>query len=288
MGAGAADLQAILKLRKDDILPKGFSIAEIGAQQLSNHALRDRVLMKEFADAFGAPVRDYGSAPPEARVAGETLPDDAPFSKEFWEGLGCTYMAVDVDTSPHSIALDLNFDDVPPAHKGRYDLVTNLGTTEHVANQIQAMKVIHDLTKVGGVMVHNLPTQGYANHGMLNYNPKFFWMLSRSCLYRWLDMRIIWDVGSSPISPDIVAEISRFSPENAERLKEHRLFDAGLIVVLQKVKDIPFVPPIDAHSSGVVGDERIRSRYWTVFGGERPSEKKRSGLGRLFGRRVSS
>jgi hypothetical protein len=68
-------------------------------------------------------------------------------------------MAADVDTAPHTIRLDLNFDDVPDKHKGKYQLVTNFGTTEHVANQNQAMKIIHDLTAVGGVMVHNLPMQ---------------------------------------------------------------------------------------------------------------------------------
>jgi hypothetical protein len=41
-------------------------------------------------------------------------------------------------------------------------------------------------------------------------------------------------------------------------------------IVFQRHEDIPFVPPIDAHAGGVVDDQRIRSRYWTVFGGERP------------------
>ncbi len=64
---------------------------------------------------------------------------------------------------------------------------------------------MHDLTAVGGVMVQAMPTQGYSNNGMFNYNPKFFWLLSRSCLYRFLDMRV--DVGRRgarlfrPISP---------------------------------------------------------------------------------------
>jgi hypothetical protein len=37
---------------------------------------------------------------------------------------------------------------VPPEHKRKYHLVTNFGTTEHVANQIPAMKIIHDLTAI--------------------------------------------------------------------------------------------------------------------------------------------
>jgi hypothetical protein len=283
MGVGALDLEVILKLRRSGILPGKFSIAEIGAQQLGDSVLRDRKLLQAYAESFGVPLRDFGFALPRSHPSViERQRENAPFTKEFWEWLGCTYKAADIDTSPHIIRLDLNFDDVPMEHRGKYQLVTNFGTTEHVANQNQAMKIIHDLTAVGGVMVHNLATQGYSNHSMLNYNPKFFWLLSRSCLYRWLDMRIIWDVVSSPLSPDIAAWVAKFDAENAERIKEQRVVDAGLIVVLQKIEDIPFVPPIDTSSAEIVADGRVRSRYWTVFGGARPPEGRRAGLERLF------
>jgi hypothetical protein len=55
-----------------------------------------------------------------------------PFAKDFWDWLGCPYVAIDYDRSPHIIPLDLNFDNVPAEHKGRHQLVTNFGTTEHV------------------------------------------------------------------------------------------------------------------------------------------------------------
>src|SRR4051794_26282639 len=136
MGAGSIDLLAILKLRKRGLLPDNFSIAEIGAQQLSNSALRDGYIVNAFAEAFNVPPRSFHAASGKTDTTGvETLPDDAPFARDFWEWLGCTYMAADVDTSPHTIPLDLNFDDVPLEHRGKYHLVTNFGTTEHIANQ---------------------------------------------------------------------------------------------------------------------------------------------------------
>jgi hypothetical protein len=274
MGVGSFDLEVILKLRRDGILPGKFSVAEIGAQQLGDGVLRDPSLLRAYADAFDVPYRDFGRALPQTRSSEiELLREDAPFTKDFWEWLGCTYMAADVDTAPHTIRLDLNFDDVPDQHKGKYQLVTNFGTTEHVANQNQAMKIMHDLTEVGGVMVHNVPTQGYSNHGMFNYNPKFFWLLSRSCLYRFLDMRVTWDVVSTPISSDIADEVAKYDPVNAEQIRQQRAVDAGLIVVLQKIEDIPFVPPIDTSSAEIVADETARARYWTVFGGSKPQEK---------------
>jgi hypothetical protein len=273
MAAGFTDLEAILKLRKGGTLPEKFSIVEIGAQQIANNVLRDGSIMSAYAETFGVPLRSFGKAPEKSNMPGitELLPPDAPPAKAFWEWLGCTYAAVDIDTSPHAIPLDLNFDDVPAEHMGKYQLVTNLGTTEHVANQNQAMKIIHDLTAPGGVMIHNVPAQGNSNHGLINYNLKFFWMLARSCRYRWLDVQFISDSVSVPISPDIVGEIAKFHPERAGLLKDHQIVNSALLVIFQKYEDIPFVPPIDMHTGGVVDDQRIRSRYWTVFGGEKPT-----------------
>ena len=69
---------------------------------------------------------------------------------------------------------------MPAEFVGRYDVVTNFGTTEHVANQLQSFKIIHDLAAAGALMLHVLPAGGTPNHGLVSYNPKFFWMLGRS------------------------------------------------------------------------------------------------------------
>src|SRR5581483_6180040 len=92
-----------------------------------------------------------------------------------WLGFDCAAMG-----SAGSIALDLNYDKAPPYAVGKYDLVTNFGTTEYIANQLNAFEVIHDLTRPGGVMIHRVPTQGMLTHGLINYNLKFFWILARS------------------------------------------------------------------------------------------------------------
>ena len=86
---------------------------------------------------------------------------------------------------------------------GRYDLVTNFGTTEHVANQLNAMKIIHDLTAVGGVMIHNVPLQGFMNHGLVNYNMKFFWMLARSNGYEWVLVNFMGEQSADELPANI-------------------------------------------------------------------------------------
>src|SRR5262249_56362556 len=60
MGASLGDLRTILQLRRDGLLPARFSVAEIGAQQLSNEVLRDPHIMRAYAEAFGVEPRTFG------------------------------------------------------------------------------------------------------------------------------------------------------------------------------------------------------------------------------------
>jgi hypothetical protein len=260
MALSINNLSVVLRLCRAGILGKKFHVADIGAQQIGNDVLRDHMLMLAFGGAFGVQPRCFGT--PTRRD--KTLPPDASFASQLWEWLGCPYVAIDIDGSPGSIPLDLNFDEVPRKHRGRYQLVMNLGTTEHVANQNHAMKVIHDLTAVGGVMIHDVPTQGYGNHGLISYNPKFFWMLSRGCRYHWLDMRLSFDALDSPFPADVIGEVTRFDARSADRLKSRRLTDTSFTAVLQKREDLPFVPPIDMPTASVATNRRFRSRYWAA------------------------
>jgi hypothetical protein len=53
-------------------------------------------------------------------------------------------------------------------------VVLNFGTTEHVINQLNSFKIIHEALKPGGVAFHNLPSIGYVDHGYYAYHDVFF------------------------------------------------------------------------------------------------------------------
>src|SRR6185436_17673571 len=78
-------------------------------------------------------------------------------AREFWRAVGADCMTLDV--VGETTRFDLNTDKVPPEW-GQFDLVTNAGDTEHVFNQVNCFTAIHDLTRVGGVMCHQLPVAG--------------------------------------------------------------------------------------------------------------------------------
>jgi hypothetical protein len=91
-----------------------------------------------------------------------------------------------VDISGGSLPWDLNQVRVEPPHLGRFDVVANIGTTEHVFNQANCFKLVHDAVRVGGAMVHFLPAAGYLYHCLFKYDPKFFLLLQQANGYEML------------------------------------------------------------------------------------------------------
>lgn len=189
-------------------------------------------------------------------------------ARELWEWLGFSYASIDIDGSPGAIPLDLNYDDAPAAMRGKFNIVTNYGTTEHICNQLNAFKVIHDLCAPDGIMIHNLPAQGMMNHGLVNYNPKFFWMLARSNGYKWLHADLWISTISSPLPGDVVQNMSSFPTAFAGRADSFRINDGSIQIALRKQLDLSFVAPLDAPEGAAVNGD-VASRYWTVFDRER-------------------
>jgi hypothetical protein len=84
-----------------------------------------------------------------------------------------TYLGYDVVPSPGAEIFDLNVRRLPENRRGTFDVVLNFGTTEHLINQLNAFEVMHEATKVGGVILHQSPSVGWIDHGYFNYNALF-------------------------------------------------------------------------------------------------------------------
>jgi SAM-dependent methyltransferase len=267
MGIGSEDIELLIRLREAELLGPGGSIVEIGAQQLAPSFLLMTDRLKTLGQLFGvAGTLDLPGVDSSDTSYGDLhLQPTAPFAREFWQWLGFEYAAVDIDGNPGSIPLDLNYDRAPWNSKKKFDLVTNFGTTEHVANHLNAFKLIHDLTAQGGIMVHRLPCQGMFNHGFVNYNFKFFWMLARSNGYKFIHA----DFTDSPepvgMPTDIIDFLLPFTTAGVERARNYRAVDAAILVVLQKTHNMAFVPPIDVPTGMKTDIKSLKRRYWTVF-----------------------
>jgi hypothetical protein len=80
------------------------------------------------------------------------------------------YRAIDLNGTEIAERHDLNH---PVPITEQFDLVTNLGTGEHIFNQAQLFRTVHERTRPGGLMMHWLPNQGCYDHGFYNYHPTF-------------------------------------------------------------------------------------------------------------------
>jgi hypothetical protein len=266
LGIGSDIFELLTKLRTAGHLPSQSAIMEIGAQQLSQDFIAHPEKLAQLASLFGVePTLVLPPPKPSHIVHGELmhLAHDAPRSRDFWLWLGFDYAAIDIDGSPDSIPLDLNYDHVPASAAEKYDLVTNFGTTEHIANQLNAFKIIHDLTKPGGIMLHQLPVQGMLNHGLINYNLKFFWMLARSNGYKFI--RAHWEQSKAAygLPNDIVDFLNLNDP--TPTIPDFKVADALATIVMQKRFDIRFVAPIDVVTGSQTEHKILRKRYWTTF-----------------------
>lgn len=265
MGLGLPEVWAVDTLRRKGYFTGSPLFVDIGAQQMSGSMFDDKSWIGACAEAFNVQPRDFQGVRSGIIAHGdrEALSAEAPPAADLWRWLNFDYRSVDLDGSPGAIPLDLNVDPCPPDMLGKAALVMNCGTTEHICNQFNAFKVIHDLTAVSGIMIHALPSQGYLNHGLVNYSPKFFWHLSAANGYVWED----FDFDQSPVSyptPDnIVSEARRFN--HGKNMEQFRFADAGLFVVLRKVIDIPFVAPIDVATGTTTDIQALKERYWTIF-----------------------
>jgi len=148
MGLGPPVLALYRQLKGLGVFDGITDVMELGAQ---NVWCPQSELVKALFKAFGKPEPSAAMLNRFANWKGSGL--------ELYTALGFNYRCVDLDPQFNSIPLDLNFDPCPPEHVGKYGFVTNHGTSEHILNQYNVFKVMHDFTKPGGYMLHAVPSR---------------------------------------------------------------------------------------------------------------------------------
>ena len=227
MGINPGILEQYMHWEEQGLLKRGAAVLDLGAQELfctSNAAQLNR-----FVEWFG------GEPFPEAQLARLA---DRGVAGELFTRIGSPYTAVDLKPYPFGIVMDLNHDALPAEHHGRYQLVTNHGTSEHVANQWNVMKTMHDAAAVGALLYHSVPFCGDFEHGLINYNPKFFWLLSIANGYRIVKMFASVEDGLKQVPVEFERDIM-FLPIRPSAN------NAWLQVLFQKIDARPFAGLID-------------------------------------------
>lgn len=252
MGLGPNILALYHQLRQLGVFEGVTDVVELGSQGVW---CPDRRLLVGLFEAFGRPVPPENELTPYISANGS---GQAP-SRHLHEALGFRYTCVDFDANFGSIPLDFNFDTVPAEHRNRYGLTTNYGTTEHLINQYNAFKMVHDFTKPGGLMLHALPFTGYMEHGFFNYQPNLFEALAKYNSYRTLGIWIHLDWRLSSLVP--------WEPGVMDSLALNPKTTNLLVVLQQKMHATEFCVPIQRVYETMIPDQSS-SRYQAVVDGE--------------------
>jgi hypothetical protein len=248
MGIGPPVIELYRQLKLRGALDDITNVMELGSQDFW---CPQKNLVKALFTAFKQPEPD-----PELLTTNNTSQKRA---RLLYEALGIVYNCVDVDGRSGTLVLDLNFDSPPKEHLNRYDLVTNHGTSEHILNQHNVFKVMHDFTKPSGVMVHAVPFTVHLEHGFFNYQPNFFEALARYNSYETLG---IW------VGPDWqLASFIPWDPILLDYLALNSKTTHLLVVAQRKMYDKPFCVPFQEIYENAVPDN-VRSRYSMVIDGE--------------------
>lgn len=120
---------------------------------------------------------------------------NAPFNvaRDWFKSLGVAeYASIDMNGEDGALKLDLSQAIDKPEWANHFDVVTNIGTLEHVEGpsfqplqgQYEALKTMHEFCAIGGRMIHQLPPVGqWLDHCRIRYKPNFGKGLAGLCWY---------------------------------------------------------------------------------------------------------
>jgi len=248
MGLGPSAIELYRQLKLAGAFNDITEVMELGSQDFW---CPQQNLLRGLFSAFDRPR-------PPTEFFATTNTNQKP-ARILYEALGLKYRCVDVDGRSDTLVLDLNFDMAPAEHRCRYGLVTNHGTSEHLLNQYNFFKVVHDFARAGGIMVHAVPFTVHLDHGFFNYQPNFFECLARYNSYEILGLWVgpDWSLPSLiPWDPTLLDFLS-FSSKTTHLI----------VAAFRKMYDREFCVPFQEQYEDIAPDE-VRSRYTMIVDGE--------------------
>lgn len=253
------------------LLPAGARVLDIGSQNLY-FATPDRI--RAFVERYGCISDEAAFAREAERISYFSTPRPGERTAYVSELFDLTpsifYTSFDVCPALKTEILDFNREDCPGRYRGSFDVVLNFGTTEHIIDQVNSYRIMHDALKVGGAAFHQVPTIGWMGHGYFTYHPTFFDDLVRANGYRLIDQWLTrWRETALGAALDIrdpaTPELARSDVSSGFPL----IPNFNINVVLAKTTEAPFRiglelatshAPLSATVAGIYRDGSIEPR----------------------------
>ena len=228
------------------------NVCELGRQNLAINNNIDPKIFKLFSLFNKNPPKEILGIAPQDNWGVR--------AKILYEGLGIDYFSIDIDNeeknedSKTNFAIDLNFSSIDKNLFNKFNLVTNFGTSEHIFNQLNFFKTMHDLTSVNGYMISEVPCMFGLNHGMYKYEPKFFTDIARSNAYNIIGFWVVLDPPSESVYPW------------SEQLHIKNCSDMSIITIMQKTNNNEFCVPLCGNYEMKIKDKNLKKYNYNVDG----------------------
>ncbi|MGJ4950627.1 hypothetical protein [Bradyrhizobium sp. HKCCYLS20291] len=223
-------------LQRKGILKPGYRLLDIGSSFLHELTVEDA---RQLVIAFGGQDLQQGVAEDLSERSYLRPGRDMLYLSELLGHTTIDYVSYDVCPGHKTQVFDLNREDVSGDQRGTFNVALNFGTSEHIINQVNLFKVMHDALNVGGVSVHQNPSIGSVNHGYFCYHPRFFDDLQLANGYEKVDL--FYTRTSECIPADIDFRKARAPLEQSDN------DDLGTVIpcfnlnaAYRKVADAPF------------------------------------------------
>jgi len=164
---------------------------------------------------------------------GNQITHNNKIAKDEYLKKGVQHISIDINGKDGSLPINLD-SPIPFVFANQFDVITNYGTIEHVNNQYQVFKNVHEMCKTNGIMIHLFPAKGHwPGHCRYYYTEELVNNLAESCHYKIIDFRIL--ASGTHIAPyNLIATVllkeenSSFPP--AKEFKElNGLIDTGVL-----------------------------------------------------------
>lgn len=170
MGLYSSLAKLIIEKKADYRLGKGTAIT-LGVHHFNYNREQLESMFRDSGTAAATDKLIFND-----RVKAPWMRKDAMDARTFFYWLGYTGVEeidAHADEAP-TIIHDLN-QPIPDRLCGKYDLVFDGGTSEHVFDVKNCLFNAVNLLKPGGTVIHAVPLTGWVNHGFIQYSPRMFW-----------------------------------------------------------------------------------------------------------------
>ncbi|OSQ44287.1 hypothetical protein [Thalassospira alkalitolerans] len=237
----AIDIRHIVQMIENGYLTRETRFLDIGCSNLYNATEQD---ISDILKKFDVIDVDFCQ-----RLASMSVEKSA-FAGELIDRIGAHYDAIDFAIDYKTTKFDLNKDNLPSRFRGKFDLICNFGTTEHVINQDNSFRVIHDGAKHNGLIWHQLPCGGFFNHCYFLYTGRFFFDLAG---YNEYEVVAAW-LGQVNNSSNLMSPFKDYSSyfnalTDVQEVPHPTMPDTVFNIIYRKVKNVPFRRPMELSTS---------------------------------------